>query len=334
MRKTGSPPGGGRAARTARKAGVLLNAAACAALVGALTGLAAAGAVKTSAPAAAQAGAPAQAGAVRVGPAEVEPGEFLRVLAQGSPRELSGEFGGTTFRFYEGPGGQAVALLSASYDLEPGRYWVVVRTPSGEVGRQAVVVRPRAFPVQRLRVSASKEALVRSEDPQLVARRRREAEEVREARSDPSQRPLWDGPFIWPLQGPIHITSEYGLIREVNGRVTGRHSGLDLAAPEGTPVRAANGGRVVLARDHLVTGNTVILDHGWGLFTSYLHLSAILVREGQVVRKGEVIGRVGATGLSTGPHLHWAAWLPDGFIDPRVLTKGPLWPPDFASAGI
>lgn len=285
---------------------------------------------------------------VSVAPQEVRPGEFISVVvsglrayagasspggtASGSLRELTGEFAGQRFSFYGAGEGRAAALVAVSYHLGPGQYRVVIRTAGGELVTRSITVRRRDFPVQRLTVSASQEALVRPQDPAVIERRRREEAEVEAARSRSSARPLWDGAFIWPLDGRVRITSEFGLIREVNGHVTGRHSGLDLAAPTGAPVRAANAGRIVLAREHLVTGNTVIIDHGWGVFTSYLHLSSMAVTEGQAVRKGEVIGQVGATGFATGPHLHWAAWLPDAFVDPRLLLDPSRWPPAAASA--
>ena len=286
---------------------------------------------------------------VTVEPRVVEPGEFIWVVVSGPGTagsggagaggeaaagvgRLTGEFAGQPFALFGDGKERAVALVAVSYHLAPGRYAVVVRAEGAELPvPHPITVRHRDFPVQRLTVSAAQEALVRSEDPAVAERRRREAAEVEAARARSSPRPLWDGAFIWPLEGPIRITSEFGLIREVNGRVSGRHSGLDLAAPSGTPVRAANAGRVVLAREHLVTGNTVLIDHGWGLFTSYLHLSSMAVREGQMVRKGEVIGRVGATGFATGPHLHWAAWLPRAFVDPRLLLDTSRWPPTVTS---
>lgn len=291
----------------------------------------------------------AVAGALRVeaSPERVPQGDFVVVTVQGLPRGrpagdgqnpgptgaggLRGELAGQAFPFYPAPGGDAVALVAVPYHLGPGPYRLVVYAGGAELAVRTLVVVRRTFPVQRLRVSASQEALVTSQDPALVERRRREAAEVEAARATSSPRPLWEGTFVWPLEGPVRVTSDFGLVREVNGRITSRHSGLDLAAPEGTPVRAANSGRVVLAREHLVTGNTVIVDHGWGLFTSYLHLSAVAVEEGQEVRKGAVIGYVGATGFATGPHLHWAAWLPGGFVDPRRLLDPSRWPPAVAS---
>ncbi|HEY8424854.1 MAG TPA: M23 family metallopeptidase [Limnochordales bacterium] len=269
-------------------------------------------------------------------PDRVRPGELVTVVVTGAgvagePDGWVGELAGQRFGFYPAGQGRMAALVAVSYHQQPGAYPVLVRAPSGREVRLSLPVEPRQFTVQRLTVPPSQEALVRPQDPAVVERRRREAAEVAAARARSSPQPLWDGPFIWPLDGARRITSEFGLVREVNGRITERHSGLDLAAPAGTPVRAANAGRVVLAREHLVTGKTVILDHGWGLFTSYLHLSAMAVQEGELVRKGQVIGHVGSTGFSTGPHLHWAAWVPEAFVDPRLLLEGGRWPPELPS---
>ncbi len=269
-------------------------------------------------------------------PDRVRPGELVTVVVTGAgvagePDGWVGELAGQRFGFYPAGQGRLAALVAVSYHQQPGAYPVLVRAPSGREVRLSLPVEPRQFTVQRLTVPPSQEALVRPQDAAVVERQRREAAEVAAARARSSPQPLWDGPFIWPLDGARRITSEFGLVREVNGRITERHSGLDLAAPAGTPVRAANAGRVVLAREHLVTGKTVILDHGWGLFTSYLHLSAMAVQEGELVRKGQVIGHVGSTGFSTGPHLHWAAWVPEAFVDPRLLLEGGRWPPELPS---
>lgn len=115
---------------------------------------------------------------------------------------------------------------------------------------------------------------------------------------------LWDGFFLRPAGGPI--TDVFGSRRSYNGGpVTGSHSGVDFGAAMGTPVIAAAAGRVVLAQRLPVRGNGIIIDHGAGVLTGYFHLSASMVSVGQEVQAGERIGSVGATGLVTGPHLHW-----------------------------
>ena len=99
------------------------------------------------------------------------------------------------------------------------------------------------------------------------------------------------------------------------------HAGIDFRAPQGAPVHASNRGRVMLARDLFFTGNTVVIDHGFGLFTLYVHLSKLAVRRGAMVDKGQQIGQVGMTGRATGPHLHFAARVADARIDPEALLE-------------
>ena len=121
--------------------------------------------------------------------------------------------------------------------------------------------------------------------------------------------PEWilSGPFETPR--PFVVTSEYGQKRLFNGELQSRHTGLDLRGQVGTPVHAAGRGRVVLTGDFYYSGNGIFLDHGLGVYTGYFHLSEILVSEGDLVEPGELIGKTGATGRVTGPHLHWSLWV-------------------------
>ncbi|HYM16007.1 MAG TPA: M23 family metallopeptidase [Dehalococcoidia bacterium] len=130
---------------------------------------------------------------------------------------------------------------------------------------------------------------------------------------------LWSGPFIIPAPGPI--TTAFGTARSYNGGpISEHHSGTDIGAAEGTPVVAANAGRVVFVGMLTTRGNSVIIDHGLGVFTAYHHLSAFSVTEGQVVQKGQTIGAVGMTGLATGPHLHWELVVGGQNVDPVYWT--------------
>ena len=126
-------------------------------------------------------------------------------------------------------------------------------------------------------------------------------------------------PLRLPAQGII--STPFGFKRYINGRLRSSHRGLDIAAPEGTPVFAAAAGRVALARNLFYTGNTIILIHGNGLTTLYAHLSTINVGEGTQVERGHIIGQVGSTGRSTGDHLHWGASLNGALIDPALLLS-------------
>src|SRR5262249_39315201 len=140
-------------------------------------------------------------------------------------------------------------------------------------------------------------------DPAQLARIKREAEEIKALRAVPSRELEAFGTLAWPALGPI--SGVYGSQRILNGEPRAPHMGVDVAAPAGTPVAAAAGGVVRLAKELFLTGNTVLIDHGYGLTTSYAHLSRIDVAVGQRVRQGETIGAIGATGRVTAAHLHW-----------------------------
>jgi murein DD-endopeptidase MepM/ murein hydrolase activator NlpD len=135
--------------------------------------------------------------------------------------------------------------------------------------------------------------------------------------------PLWHGQFAVPVAG--RQTSPFAIRRSYNGGPLGSfHGGLDIAADAGVRVPAANRGRVVLAELLHVRGNTVILDHGMGVYTAYCHLSQIDVRKGQIVDKGQVVGLVGDTGVSTGPHLHWEMRVTGNAVDPWPWTQSAI----------
>jgi murein DD-endopeptidase MepM/ murein hydrolase activator NlpD len=130
---------------------------------------------------------------------------------------------------------------------------------------------------------------------------------------------LWRGQFDAPVPGEPN--SSFGRLTITNGKPAGRHQGADFRAATGTPVQAPNAGRVVLARNLYFAGNTVIIDHGLGVFSLLAHLSRIGVQPGTVVTRGEVVGESGATGRVTGPHLHWAVRFGEMTVDPISLMS-------------
>lgn len=152
-----------------------------------------------------------------------------------------------------------------------------------------------------------------------MARIRREIEEVNRVYRLKTEKRLWNGPFRLPVQSAV--TSEFGARRVYNGKTSGFHKGLDLRAKTGTPIRAPAGGVVALAKDLYFTGYTVIIDHGFGVFTLYAHMSRLKVKKGQRVNARQLLGLAGMTGRSTGPHLHWGASIQNVKINPMDLTR-------------
>ena len=160
----------------------------------------------------------------------------------------------------------------------------------------------------------------RPPDAALAARLERERLRVREVVSRTHATPrLWSPPFARPRPGPVR--SGYGLEREYNGELESRHMGADFAGRRGAPVRATNRGVVALVDNLFYSGRTIYIDHGAGLLTGYLHLDRALVATGDTVQRGQVIGRVGASGRVTGPHLHWLARYGAILVDPLDLVN-------------
>jgi murein DD-endopeptidase MepM/ murein hydrolase activator NlpD len=130
----------------------------------------------------------------------------------------------------------------------------------------------------------------------------------------------WSEPFAVPIPG-VEGGRNFGHRRVFNGEPRAPHSGADLRAATGTEILAANAGRVALAKNLFYSGNAVFIDHGLGVYTTYLHLSEMLVAPGDQVARGQVIGLAGATGRVTGPHLHWGVRILDARVDPFSLLS-------------
>lgn len=214
----------------------------------------------------------------------------------------------------------ALAGLDLEFKEEKVPLQVIVKTPSGlvaEINRD-VPVKARDYGEQRLTMPASKVDL----DEKTLARAREEGELVNAVLSRTSPERFWQGGFLLPVKG--RLTGPFGYRRILNGQERSRHAGVDLAAPLGTPVRAANAGRVALVGDLLFSGKSVILDHGSGLFTLYFHLQSITVKEDQTINRGQVLGLLGKSGRATGPNLHWGVRLNGARVDPIALTRLPL----------
>ena len=182
---------------------------------------------------------------------------------------------------------------------------------------QTLTIARRDWPVQR--VDGLPQAKV-TPDAKALERIRTEAKLIAERRDRDSATAWFLGGFAAPADGVV--SGVFGSQRILNGEPRAPHSGTDIAAPAGAPVRAAADGAVSLAHHDLYfTGMTVMIDHGHGLSSVYAHLSAVTVAEGRMVRRGDVIGRVGATGRATGPHLHWGISWFDQKLDPETVIR-------------
>jgi murein DD-endopeptidase MepM/ murein hydrolase activator NlpD len=192
---------------------------------------------------------------------------------------------------------------------------LTVLLPDGQKWQKTLTPAEREFDIQRIDGLPQEQV---TPPPEVLARIRDDAALTSRARQRRDQRTDWVDGWIWPASG--RISGVYGSQRILNGEPRNPHWGLDIAAPEGTPVIAPAGGIVTLAHPDLYfSGGTIFIDHGHGLVSAFLHLSEILVDVSQRVEQGELIGKIGATGRATGPHLDWRINLEGTRVDPALL---------------
>jgi Peptidase family M23 len=177
---------------------------------------------------------------------------------------------------------------------------VVIASGNPFTCKAPIVVKVGKFATERLKVAPN----FVEPNPEQLAKAEEDRKKLREIFATITPEKLWQGRFRIPLDG-ITTGGNFGHRRVLNGTPSSPHTGVDFPSPNGTPVHAAQSGRVVLAEELYFSGNTVIIDHGLGVYTLYGHFSEIDVKPGDTVDPGEVIGKVGATGRVTGPHLHW-----------------------------
>jgi murein DD-endopeptidase MepM/ murein hydrolase activator NlpD len=214
-----------------------------------------------------------------------------------------------------------VAFVPVSYWTSAGYYNLTIKTDKNNIKTDIKVISGN-FPNSYIEVDTQQEELVRPQDEETVKRKKEDQELIREARRQSIAQKLFTSSFQWPVKGTI--STEFGATRYVNDKLQSRHSGIDIACEKGTPIFAANKGVVKLAKNLLVTGNTIIIDHGWEIFSSYSHLEKISVKKGDEVKKGQKIGEVGSTGFSTGPHLHWTITVGSVFVNPHNFLEDNL----------
>ena len=227
---------------------------------------------------------------------------------------------GTTLRVDGDPvrvGADGVAVFGVGRDAA-GPVVLEITAADGQRESARIAVTPRNWPIERIDGVPPKTV---NPPPALAARIRREQAAVTTARLRNDAREDFLQHFIWPVRG--RISGRFGNQRIYNGTPGAAHSGMDIAAPNGTPVKAPASGVVTFADDLYLTGGTILLDHGHGVSSNFLHLSRMDVRVGDVVEQGQVIGAVGATGRATGPHLHWGMNWFDVRVDPQALLDPP-----------
>jgi murein DD-endopeptidase MepM/ murein hydrolase activator NlpD len=205
----------------------------------------------------------------------------------------------------ETPGSKTLhALLGVDLEKAPGSYeWKFSWTGAGGnpmVCSVPITVRAGKFPTERLKV----EKQYVQPDPEQMKRAEEDQKKMKAVYDTVTPEMLWKGKFVLPLKG-VETGGNFGRRRVLNGEARSPHAGVDFPALAGTPVFAAQAGKVVIAEDLYYSGNTVVIDHGYGIYTLYAHLSAIEVKPGDAVEASAEIGKVGATGRVTGPHLHW-----------------------------
>ena len=210
--------------------------------------------------------------------------------------------------------GTRFAVVGLSLGTDAGQNYLTSKSESGEDRRVAFEVSDKAYETQHITIQNKRMVNPENRDMERISREQKRIRKALSHWSDSGEVAL---SFALPVQGPT--SSPFGLRRYFNEQPRKPHSGLDIAAPEGTPIRSPAPGTVVDTGDFFFNGNTVFVDHGQGLITMYCHLQEISVEPGQAVAQGDTLGRVGMTGRVTGPHLHWGVSLNDARVDPGLF---------------
>jgi murein DD-endopeptidase MepM/ murein hydrolase activator NlpD len=249
----------------------------------------------------------------------------VKVPVDDSATRMQGKFLGRSISFFpdtrlDEPKG-FVGLLGIDLQDEPGTHELTVELKTGEQNhtlRYSISVVKEKFHVEHLTLPKDKVDL----DDKAVARWKAEQEQVKTALATDSQVKLWQPAFVEPVNG--RRTGIFGSVRIMNGQPRNPHNGEDISAPLGTDVLATNDGIVRLTVEHFFSGKGIFVDHGLGFYSMYFHLSEVLVKDGEPVKAGQIVGKVGATGRATGPHLHWGVKLNGARVNPYVLLDLPF----------
>jgi murein DD-endopeptidase MepM/ murein hydrolase activator NlpD len=220
------------------------------------------------------------------------------------------------FKWYDS-NGVIQGYIPTNYSTKPGVYSLnFTNSKTGATSIKDIVIVARDFRVQNLKINTSIESSTRTDEAYAESRKY-----FNPSREISSPVKYYTEPFILPTRG--RLTTEFGESRSVNGALTTyRHSGIDIATPQNTEVLSTNAGKVTLAMPLILSGNSIVIDHGEGLFSVYFHLNKLFVKQGDFVKRGQKIGAVGSTGFSTGPHLHFTMSYYRFNIEPGSLLYG------------
>lgn len=254
-----------------------------------------------------------------VQPDEVIPGDVFLLKAQVSKNPAAAgnlpdaEFSGRKIDFFPDGNNYFIALIPVDIETKPERYTITIKS-GGEEKNVHIKVKPYKFLTKKITLPEEKVIL----GPEDLKRAGKEAELLKNILSQTTS-PGWDGRFKAPVDTKVSET--FGVKRIMNGKKTSVHGGLDYKGQTGAPVKAVNAGTVVLRDEFFFGGNTLVIDHGMGLFSVYMHLSEFKVATDEKIAKGQVIGLVGMTGRATGPHLHFGFNLLGVRVNPASLFK-------------
>lgn len=265
---------------------------------------------------------------LRITSMEATQGSLLLVEVRSAKplASVKAEWNGAQLSFWESHQGQDLgtdihrSLLGVDLEQAPGKYPLVITAQIADGAAvncsETLTVTAGKFPTEKLQVS--KEFV--EPDPEQLARAKAESQKLRDIYAITTPVRLWQGRFRLPLDG-VTTGGNFGRRRVLNGQPGSPHTGVDFPSPTGTPIHAAQRGRVVIAEPFFFSGNTVLIDHGLGIYTLYGHLSKIDVKVGDLLDSGAVLGEVGATGRVTGPHLHWGLTVNRAKVNSLQIVK-------------
>jgi murein DD-endopeptidase MepM/ murein hydrolase activator NlpD len=248
---------------------------------------------------------------ITIDPAKPGPGDLLVVTVKNAAGPAEGTFNGK--KIYFNPSKESLkAIVAIDYFTEPGKYDLDISS-NGAVRKEVVEVIKKEYEVQHLTLPKNMVEL----SPRDEARAEREQRRMAAIWPKETNR-SWTGDFINPLNG--EIITPFGVRRIINNIPKSPHTGVDVRGKEGDKIVAPNDAVVALIDNQFFSGTSLVLNHGQGIYTMFFHLSKVLVKRGQAVKKGEAIALVGETGRATGPHLHWGVRVQGARVDPLELV--------------